>query len=156
MALPFHDETVLLSYADDLALVVSGRGDKLRRTQHALNLISRKCEELGLKISAGKSLSMMVKAADPAWQLRVEGVGLAWISSCQYLGVWVDKRLSFTAHVAYLRERTQARLDAMRAMTRLTAGATYSVLRLYYVQAVRSLVDYSAPVLIALSPYQQE
>ncbi|KAG0716228.1 hypothetical protein GWK47_010216 [Chionoecetes opilio] len=44
----------------------------------------------------------------------------------------------------------------MRAMTRLNAGATFSVLRLYYVQAVRSLVDYCAPVIIALSPNQQE
>ena len=131
VSLPFHDDTVLLSYADDLALVVSGRGNKLRRTQHALDLISRKCEELGLKISAEKSRAMMVKAANPAWQLRVQGVVLAWTSSYQYLGVWVDKRLSFTAHVAYLRERTQARLAAMRAMTRLTAGATYSVLGLY-------------------------
>ncbi len=68
----------------------------------------------------------------------------------------MDKRLSFTAHATYLRERTQARLNVMRAMTRPTAGATFSVLRLYYVQAVRSLVDYSAPVLIALSPIQQK
>lgn len=130
MALPFHDGTVLLSYADDLALVVTGRGNKLRGTQQALDLISGKCEELGLKISAEKSRGMMVKAADPAWQLRVQGV-----------------ELSFTAHATYLRERTQARLNVMRAMTRPTAGATFSVLRQYYVQAVRSLVDYSAPVL---------
>lgn len=139
MALPFHDGTVLLSYADDLALVVTGRGNKLRGTQQALDLISGKCEELGLKISAEKSRGMMVKAADPAWQLRVQGV-----------------ELSFTAHATYLRERTQARLNVMRAMTRPTAGATFSVLRQYYVQAVRSLVDYSAPVLVALSTNQQE
>lgn len=41
-------------------------------------------------------------------------------------------------------------------MTRPTAGATFSVLCPYYVQAVHSLVDYSAPVLVALSPNQQE
>ncbi|KAK3886590.1 hypothetical protein Pcinc_009238 [Petrolisthes cinctipes] len=98
---------------------------------------------------------MMLKAADPAWQLHVQGIDLAWTNSYQYLSVWVDKRLSFKAHAAYLRERTQARLNVMRARTRPTAGATFSVLRLYYVQAVRSLVDYSALVL-ALSPNQQE
>ena len=77
-------------------------------------------------------------------------------NSYQYIGVWVDKRLSFTAHVAYLRERTRARMNAMRAMTHLTAGATCSVLPLFYVQAGRAWVDYSAPVPIALSPIQQE
>ncbi|KAK3895863.1 hypothetical protein Pcinc_000476 [Petrolisthes cinctipes] len=156
VALPFHTSTVLLSYADDLALMVTRRGNKLRKTQQALDLISEKCQDLGLKISAEKTRAMMLKVADPAWQLRVQGIDLAWTNSYQYLGVWVDKRLSFTAHAAYLRERTQARLNVMRAMTRPTAGATFSVLCLYYVQAVRSLVDYSALVLLALSPNQQE
>ena len=36
----------------------------------------------------------------------------------------------------------------MKAMTRRQADANFPVLRLYYVQAVRSLVDYSAPVLV--------
>ncbi|KAK3886540.1 hypothetical protein Pcinc_009313 [Petrolisthes cinctipes] len=115
-----------------------------------------KCQDLGLKISAEKTRAMMLKAADPAWQLCVQGIDLAWTNSYQYLGVWVDKWLSFTTHATYLRERTQARLNVMRAMTRPTAGATFSVLRLYYVQAVFSLVDYSALVLLALSPNQQE
>ncbi|KAG0706165.1 putative RNA-directed DNA polymerase from transposon BS [Chionoecetes opilio] len=156
VALPFQAGTVLLSYADDLALVVNGRGDRLCKTQRALDLITTKCEELGLKISAQKTRAMMIRAANPACQLRVQGIGLAWTDSYLYLGVWLDRRLSFTAQVAYLRDRTQARLNVMKAMTRLNAGVTFSVLRLYYVQAVRSLVDYCAPVFIALSPNQQE
>ncbi|XP_076042218.1 uncharacterized protein LOC143026105 [Oratosquilla oratoria] len=156
VALPFHNGTILLSYADDLALLVTGRGNKLRKAQQALDIISGKCEDLVLKISAEKSRAMMVRAADPAGQLCVQGVGPAWANSYQYLGVWVDKWLSFTAHVAHLRERAQARLNVMRAMTRLTAGTTFSVLRLYFVLSVRSLVDYSAPVLTSLSRSQQE
>ena len=65
VALPFQDGTVLLSYTDDLALVVSGWGYKLTRTQQALDLFSDKCEELGLKISAQKPRAMMIKDANP-------------------------------------------------------------------------------------------
>ena len=51
MALPCHeDTTVLLTYANYFAVVVNGRGNKLRRTQQAFDLISRKYEELELKI----------------------------------------------------------------------------------------------------------
>ncbi|XP_076052833.1 uncharacterized protein LOC143032247 [Oratosquilla oratoria] len=107
VALPFHNGTILLSYADDLALVVTGRGNKLRKAQQTLDIINGKCEDLGLKISAEKFRAMMVRAADPAGQLCVQGVGLAWANLYQYLGVWVDKWLSFTAHAAYLRERAQ-------------------------------------------------
>ncbi|XP_050703623.1 uncharacterized protein LOC126989089, partial [Eriocheir sinensis] len=155
VALPFREGTTLLSYADDLALVVTGRGNKLARAQEALDIITDKCEELGLKISPGKSRAMAIRDTTPAAQLRVQGVGLAWTSSFQYLGVWIDQQLSFTQQVTYLRERTLARLNVMRAMTRPWAGATFSVLRLYYLRAVRSLVDYSAPVLVGLSRHQQ-
>ena len=64
---------------------------------------------------------------------------MSWTNSHQYLLVWVDKRLSFTAQVAYFRERTQARLNTMRAMTRHIAGAMHSVLRLFHVEAVRKV-----------------
>ncbi|XP_050717435.1 uncharacterized protein LOC126999146 [Eriocheir sinensis] len=69
VALPFRDGADLLSYADDLALVVTGRGNKLTRAQEALDLISDKCEELGLKISADKSRAMAIKVTTPACQL---------------------------------------------------------------------------------------
>ncbi|KAG0727153.1 hypothetical protein GWK47_035253 [Chionoecetes opilio] len=95
---------------------------------------------------------MTIKAANPACQLRVQGIGLAWTDSYLYLGVVARQAAVVMAQLDYLRERTQARLNVMRAMTRLNAGSTFSVLRLYYVQAVRSLVDYCAPVIIALSP----
>ncbi|XP_050698789.1 uncharacterized protein LOC126986566 [Eriocheir sinensis] len=85
--LPFREGTDLLSNADDLALVVTGRGNKLTRAQEALDLISDKCEELGLKISADNSRAMAIKDTTPACQLRVQGVGLAWTDSYKYLGV---------------------------------------------------------------------
>lgn len=46
---------MLLSYVDDLALVVTGRGNHLIGAQRALDLIMVKCEELGLKSSAEKN-----------------------------------------------------------------------------------------------------
>ena len=52
-----------------------------------LHTISGKCEELGLNISAEKSRAMMVKAANPAWQLLVQGLELIWTKAYQNLGV---------------------------------------------------------------------
>ena len=75
VALPFQKGTVLLSYADDLALVVTGRGCRLTRIQQALDLISDRCEELGLKISAEKFRAMAIRDTKPAHQLRDQGVG---------------------------------------------------------------------------------
>lgn len=100
---------------------------------------------------------MTFKTATPGCFLSVQDVRLAWTSSYQYLGcVWLEQGLTFTTQARYLKKRTQARISVLRAMTRTHAAATYSLLRLFYVQGVRALVDYSAPVLVALSPSQQK
>ena len=125
VVLPFLEGIVLLTYADDLALVVTGQSNHLTRAQRALDLITDKCEERGLKISAEKSRTMAIRAATKTSQLlRVQDMALAWTDCYHYLGVWLDSRRSFTEQVSYLRERAQARLNVMRAMPRPGAGVT--------------------------------
>ena len=149
--LPLHRQVSLLSYADDLALVSTGPGDRMARAQRGLDAIAAACRELGLKISAQKSQAMATMCRTPDTSLRIQGVCLQWVPAYQYLGVWVDQRLTFRKEVEYLKERTKARISVMRAMTTTKAGATDRVLRLYYVQAVRSLVDYAAVTLVSLA-----
>lgn len=48
VALPFHYGAILLIYANDLDVVVTGRGNNRRRMQQALDFISRKCEDTSL------------------------------------------------------------------------------------------------------------
>ena len=69
VSLPVREGTTLLSYADDLVLVVTGRANGVVRAQQTLHLISDKCWELGLKISAEKYKALMLKAASPDHQL---------------------------------------------------------------------------------------
>ena len=44
-----------------------------------------------------------------------QGVKLAWTNSYQYLGEWIDRSLTFTTQVTYLRERTQRGSKVLRA-----------------------------------------
>ena len=87
VALPFQDGTVLLSYADDFVLVVSWRGNKLTKTQQTLDLISDKCEELKLKISAQKFRAMMIKDANPGRLEYITVCRVAKILQCDVEGV---------------------------------------------------------------------
>ena len=157
VSLPLPPGCHLLSYADDLVLVVSRRGNKLAKTRTALRQIEDKCEELGLKISPEKSSAMHLfpsKTAPPG-TVKVQGTELTWVGKHLYLGVVIDQRLTFAPETERLCERVQARLNVMRAMTSPAAGAHPAVLRTFYVHAVRSLVDYAAPVLTSLAPTWQ-
>ncbi|XP_076029819.1 uncharacterized protein LOC143018344 [Oratosquilla oratoria] len=98
-----------------------------------------------------------------ALRLRIEGkhltiqdLRLDWVHQYQYLGVWIDERLTFQRELTYLKERLKARTTVMRAMTGKALGATHRVLRTFYVHAVRSLVDYAAPALINVATAKLE
>ena len=157
VGLDFPNHINLLSYADDLVLVVTGSSaNKIRAAQTALNTIADKCDELGLKVSAEKTRAMVFKDEDPVTHLHFRHSRLVWVAEHMYLGIWLDKQLKFGKQVAYLEERTEARHSVMRAMTGRNAGASPAVLRKFYIHAIRPLVDYSAPVLINLADNHQK
>ncbi|XP_076065283.1 uncharacterized protein LOC143039295 [Oratosquilla oratoria] len=58
LATPLPTGYHLISYADDVALMVKGKGAKFRKAQKGLDDISEKCNELGLKISPPKTKAM--------------------------------------------------------------------------------------------------
>lgn len=74
--LSFRDCTALLSYFDDLVLIVTGSGNSLVKAQQVLDIVNHKCEELGLKISADKSKALMLKTPSLKIHLRIQGVRL--------------------------------------------------------------------------------
>ncbi|XP_050707122.1 uncharacterized protein LOC126992427 [Eriocheir sinensis] len=149
--LPLGRNVTLLSYADDLALVAVGRGNRLSWAQKALDSVTAACRDLGLSVSAGKSRAMSILGPTPEQSLRIQGVRLEWCTAYQYLGVWIDHRLTFSKEAEYLKSRMKCRLTVMRRMTTTRAGATHRVLKLYYVQAVRTLADYAAVAMVSLS-----
>ena len=141
----------LFCYADDLALVFNHRAS-LQQAPHALARLEGLCKELGLKLSFGKSEAILFGASPPQRDLLLGGQPLLFVTAHQYLGVWLDSRLRFTAQVRYLKERSSSRTKILRALSSRNAGASYKVLRAFYIHAARSIIDYCAPCLCSLSP----
>lgn len=139
----------LFCYADDIQLTVRGN-NKLKKAQAALSKIEKACQDLGLKINASKTKAMAINHRTPEYSLQIQGTHIDWVRKHQFLGVWFGDRLEFKAETEYLRERAINRIKVMRAITGTRTGADFSVLRLYYTHAVRSLFDYASPVLATL------
>ncbi|XP_076044928.1 uncharacterized protein LOC143027528 [Oratosquilla oratoria] len=155
LATPLPKGCHLISYADDVALVVTGRGAKFRKAQKALADISEKCNVLGLKISPPKTKAICIGGERSlANRLLLQGHEVEWVKAHMYLGVWIDSGLSFKTEVAYLRERALARINVMRSLATREDGATSKVLRTFYVSAIRPLLDYASAALAGLSKIQ--
>ena len=147
---PYHMSTTVLSYADDLVLI-----NTLQRKhiiQRDLRLIEKSCQHLGLKISAKKSKAMiMFSRKMPTFSLRIQGSDLDWVNNYKYLGIIIDRHLTFNAHIKVLHKRVTQRLAFMKRLTSKTAGASYAVLKTYYTAAIRSLIEYMFPITLMIS-----
>ncbi|XP_076041774.1 uncharacterized protein LOC143025660 [Oratosquilla oratoria] len=141
----------IISYADDLALVVTGRGAHQRKAQTCLSRVSEQCAILGLKVSPAKSKAMRIGGRIPEYRLVLQQTELEWVHFHIYLGIWIDDRLTFKRQANYCIGRVRARVNAMKALARREVGATFSVLRMFYMFAIRTVIDYACLVNVSLS-----
>ena len=82
VSLDLPGQATILSYADDLALLVRGR-NKLEVAQRCLDMIVDKCKTLDLKLSKETSKAMVIRGRTPNQQLHIQGHRLEWIESYQ-------------------------------------------------------------------------
>ena len=147
---PFHITTTVLSYADDLVLINTHPTHKLIESE--LKHIENSCNYLGLKISASKSKAMSVRTRQlKAYDLTLQGSHIEWVKTYRYLGINIDRNCSFSSHALILQKRITARLNIMRRLTSKTHGASYKLLRTYYIAAIRSIIEYSYPAILLMT-----
>ena len=142
-------------YADDVCVVARGP-HKFHNLQKALDAITHKTKELGLKMSTNKTKLMAIKCTPPELPVSIDGSPIEWVNSYMYLGIYIDSKLNFKQEVSYLRERAKTRLATMKYMTNLKEGANLEIQRKYYIACTRSLIDYASPVLNNLHDKQME
>ena len=152
-SLPLPPGTKLLVYADDVALVATG-ACHLQRAQQAITAISTKCHSLALKINFNITKAICFNGVRPQAPLRAGPIDIEWVNNHQYLGIQLDHRLNFRHHVQYTADRVRPRLRVMRFITATEGGADFRVLKTFYLQAIRSIFDYAAPLLATVRQTQ--
>ena len=141
--------THMFAYADDLVIVSTNHS--IRNCQKSLNSLKTATDTLGLKFSTTKTKAMCFQRNTPDSQLKLRGEPIEWVSEFKYLGVIIDKNLSFDSHMKYTAKKVQSRLNAMRAISGLPGGANSKVLKKVYQATVRPILDYGC-VAVAFAP----
>ncbi|XP_068224762.1 uncharacterized protein [Palaemon carinicauda] len=140
-------------YADNICIVCPHSvriHNQSQKMQRALNAIVHECNELGLKINPLKTKAMAIKYFEPPPPLFIGNNPIEWVQNFIYLGVNINYKLLPHTQVKLLRQKVISRFSAMKRITTLKKGVSSHLLRLFYVQAVRSQVEYASPVLISL------
>ncbi|XP_064482796.1 uncharacterized protein LOC135395628 [Ornithodoros turicata] len=141
-------------YADDLCIWASStRRDVIqRRLQGALDTIVSYLSDRGLSISPSKTVAMaFTRRSFRKFPLRVDGQQLAFVRHHKYLGITIDRELTWSKQVKALSTAATTIVNVLRRISGSSWGPSYPDLRQVHASLVLGLLRYSLPVLHGLS-----
>ena len=139
-------------YADDLAILLQKKSweDIEGGLTADMTILSTYLENWRLKLSIAKTMSSVFhlhnKEANREINITVNGNRLQFQSAPTYLGVKLDRTLSFRQHLENLSAKTTARVALIRRLAGTTRGAATKTLKVSTLALVYSAAEYCAPV----------
>jgi ribonuclease HI len=142
------DETTVLQYADDAAVMCCAR-----TIEEAENRMERKLQEIAdyfralqLTVNPEKSAVMYLTHFKKGRQLKMNNKEIPRVKKYKYLGVVIDERLGFRHHVEHLRSVANDKLNALRIFGAKSVGAHPTTLMKVSTAVIRTTLDYGASV----------
>jgi hypothetical protein len=143
-------------FADDCAIWSTKSSVTLctKALQLALNNITAWTNTWNLKLSAPKSRAMLFcnKRSPQIPNLLLANQPLEFVNTHRFLGITLDRQLTFCQHIYELKERCQRALCLLTVAAAHKGGADYSTLRLLYISLIRSKLDYGSFLFSSTAP----
>lgn len=145
--------TLDLIFADDCC--VAGIGNDLNiliyRMQEELNLINNWCLKWGFVINVEKTKAVIFHRfknfnTKGTGYLKLGGYNIDFVNVYKYLGIFFDQRLTWEKHLNYIIDRVEKRINLLKCLASLPWSNSQNLLLIYYKNAIRSLLDYGAPL----------
>src|SRR5690606_30833590 len=147
-----HPDVFFPSYIDDVAIVVTGSNEEAnsKRLSTIAKDAIRWSESNALSFDGPKTelihFQHRTKPPTPNHSVTLPSSTISPSSVVRWLGVWLDKRLSFHEHVRIKIAAATRAFFALRRMANTQHGLTVSSMRQLYTSAVLPVLDYGAEI----------
>lgn len=147
--LPLPDGCTSIAFADDLALVITGRTpDSIEmKAEQALWIITGWMNKKGLEIATHKTEAILLSGRKKCRTLNIQinNTEIEIKKTLKYLGVIMDKNLSFRPHVEHITEKARRTISALDKILPRVAGPSESKRRLYS-SVIHSILLYASEI----------
>ena len=140
-------------FADDLAITVAGKiknkNTVLGNANKAMKIVETWCQEVGLSVNPDKTFAIRFTKGKVKWQLdnvKIFGKNIEWVDSIKYLGVTIDKNLSWRPHINNALSRAKRSLFASKSMLGKSWGLTPKNMMWVFNQIILPRITYGAIV----------
>ena len=140
----FSGNAQVIIYADDILIQCETEEDLIK----VIEELSELCMSLGLVVNENKTKYQSRNANGLDFWLN--GEKLQKVSSYKYLGMHIGFSKTMD-QINYVKNICTARLKPLRVLSNFGNGVGIPILRSVYLSTVRSIIDYSAPILSSFS-----
>ena len=144
--LPSHISRAL--HADDFAMWNASESTQTAtiRMQHALNTTSRWARDWCVKINSLKTVvtCFSLSNTNENIKLTVHNQQIPQEDAPTYLGVKLDKRLTWNPHIKEMERRATKRLSLMKKLAGTKWGASSNILKQVYTGNIRPVMEYGS------------
>ncbi|KAK7108155.1 hypothetical protein V1264_015944 [Littorina saxatilis] len=135
-------------HADDLAVWHASEHTTTAayRLQQSVDSIKKWTDDWGLEINRVKTVSTVfsLSTSKEKVQLKLGDTVLPQVDTPTFLGVKLDRRLSWKPHIEDMESRGIKRLALMRKLSGTTWGANSKILKKVYTGTVRPVLEYAS------------
>ncbi|XP_068204845.1 uncharacterized protein [Palaemon carinicauda] len=140
----FHGNSQVIIYADDILIQCKSE----ETLSIVLTEMSDLCISLGLVVNEIKTKYQSRIVSDEEFWLN--GVKLERVTIYKYLGMYIGFG-KIMDQITYVKNICTSRLKPLRVLSNRGNGVGIPILRSVYLATIRSIIDYSAPVLCSFS-----
>ena len=148
--IPVSNDVMTALYADDTAILTqSKRADIVTdRLQENLDKIHRWCNINKIKINSNKTQAIIFqkRRVIPENQLTLDDVQLQWCDEIKYLGLIMDKKLTWRRHIRNKVEKVNGVITNLIPIIGRRSKTSYSTKKLIIQSVIRPILNYGSTV----------
>lgn len=150
--IPQDQNTNLALYADDTAIMTHSHNENQARiyTQRHLNVITQYFRKWKLKVNEDKTqtitLTKKTKQPTETNKIKINGIEIDETTEVKYLGVTLDKRLTFRKHIRETRKKAAAARQLILPYINFHTPMPKKLKLQIYKTYVASILTYASPV----------
>lgn len=143
--------TTVALYADDTAVMVRHKSAEhaTTRLQDAVERLEQWFRDWRIEVNAAKSVAVMFskrRSHHPAGEVSMFGTPIPWADQAKYLGVILDKKLTFRPHLTCARQKAIGVMKQLYPMIHRRSRLSMGNKLLMYKMIVRPTMLYASPV----------
>ena len=151
--LHFTHRTKTIAFADDLMLAIRGRtvSEAENMANVELTKIAAWARDNKVHFNEQKSKTILISRKRKERRdvmLYLNSRPLPQVQSLKYLGIIIDKKLTFKDHIHYITEKCSKLIFALSKSAKLNWGLGHGALKTIYTGAILPLLQYGAPIWI--------